>query len=239
MYIKNKVAIAAIVFFSVTAIASITWYASRPQAQASAGNSITVFQESNPITENPVSNDQSGYPLSSTVNETTVSVEFARIIENGVEIGVCYPTPDAGDWYPTPGSITFGTNEIHPDEFEFTSENKADGVNPGTRCVTIRYQVSDREVLKTPIKFTFLGFWAVPREVSPCADIQARLDTNWKARIAKLNAKCSENDNGDISTTLLSYDASITSEEAQALLDEIVKGEVNGPWEFTIAELTK
>jgi hypothetical protein len=232
--------ITAIAFFSVTAIASIAWYASRPQAQASAGDSITVFQESNPITENPVSNDQSGYPLSSTANETTVSVEFARIIENGVEIGVCYPTPDAGDWYPTPGSITYGTNEIHPDEFEFTSENKADGANPGTRCVTIRYQVEDAESIKTPIKFTLLGFWAVPREGSPCADLQTRLDTNWEARTAKLNAKCSENGNGDISTTLLSYDTTIiTSEEAQALLNEIVKGEVNGPWEFTIAELTK
>jgi hypothetical protein len=239
MFTKTKVSIAVIAFFAMTAIASIVWYASRPQGQASAGNSINVFQESNPISENPVASDQSGYPFSSTVNETTVSVEFARIIESGVEIGVCYPTPDAGDWYPTPGSITYGTNEIHPDEFEFTSENKADGANPGTRCVTIRYQVEDVESIKTPIKFTLLGFWAVPREGSPCADFQTRFDTNWKARTATLNATCTENENGDISTTLLSHDTSITSEEAQALLDEIVKGEVNGPWEFTIAELTK
>lgn len=234
MFAKTKVSIAVIGFLAMITIASILWYSSQLQIQASANVS-----NSTPEVTKQIETKEDPFPLSTTVNDITVEVEFARIIESGVEIGVCYPTPDTGDWYPTPGSIIYGTNEIHPDEFEFTSENKADGANPGTRCVAIRYQVEDVEIIKTPIKFTLLGFWAVPREGSPCADFQTRFDTNWKARTAKLIATCTENENGDISTTLLSHDTSITSEEAQALLDEIVKGEVNGPWEFTIAELTK
>lgn len=238
MKTKNIASILILIFFSITAIASILWYSSQPQTQASAETSNLISVNQIEVTEQ-VETKKDFFPLFSVVNDITVEVEFAKISEKKLEIGVCYPIPDNGDWYPTPGSVTYGAYEIFPDEAEFTSEIKADGVSEGKRCATIRYLVEDVEKVTSPINFTLIGFWAIPRETSPCKNFEQRFETNWKAQSAKLVAKCTENDNGDFSVSLVDYDKSLKSEEAQSILDEIVTGEYIGNWQFTISELTK
>lgn len=236
---KTK-SILIVAFFAVTSILSIIWYMSQPQAKASAG---TITNTTSPIVKAENSSQTEiqnvAFPLSSTVNDKTVEVEFAKIKGGTLEIGVCYPTPDNGDWYPTPGSITYGNYEILPNEFEFTREVKADGKSEGSRCATIRYLLENTEKLSVPVKFTLIGFWAVPRETSACANFEQRFSTNIQARAANLEAKCSENDNGEIAVSLTNYDKSLQADEAQLILDEIIQGEYIGNWEFTINEITQ
>lgn len=225
-------------FFGITAIASILWYSSQQQNQASANASNSIPENQVELTKQ-VEPKENPFPLSTTVNDITVVVEFAKITEEKLEIGVCYPIPDNGDWYPTPGSVTYGTYEVFPDEVEFTSEIKASGISQGKRCATIRYLVEDAEKITSPLNFTLIGFWAVPRETSACANFEQRFSTNVKAREATLQAKCSENDNGEISVSLTNYDKSLQADEAQSILDEIIKGEYIENWKFTINEISQ
>lgn len=225
-----------------TAATAIGFYASRPQSVALAGNG--VVQQSAPNQDKPVSaptpQAAGEKVLSKTVNEVTIEITSAKVIETGVEIGICYTTLDGGDWYPTPGYLFYSTYEIYPDEFEFTTETKADGKNPGKRCALVRYKINELDSIATPIQFSVLDIYAVPREMySACQNFQQRLDTNPKAKAYGLKAKCVENSDGNISVTLADRDKSVPKDNASTVLDEIAKGVVNGPWEFTIAQIEK
>lgn len=235
---KTK-SILILAFFATITILSIIWYMSQPQEKASAGTNNAIYPVNNTEINSQTEIQNAEFPLSSTVDEKIVEVEFAKITDGTLEIGVCYPTPDDGDWYPTPGSVTYGSYEILPNEFEFTNEVKADGKSEGRRCATIRYLLENTEKLYVPVKFTLIGFWAVPKETSACANFEQRFSTNVKAREANLEAKCSENGNGEISVSLTNYDKSLQADEAQLILDEIIKGEYIGNWEFTINEITQ
>jgi hypothetical protein len=244
MYSKKKsqnLNRALIIVLAVTTVASISWYISRPQAQAEAiaNSQILVVSQESQVSTSSVDVLASSFPLLQTVDDITVDIVSTQIIKTGLEIGVCYPTPDSGDWYPTPGSIYYSTYEVIPDEFEFISEQKADGKNEGRRCAVIRYRIDEPQKIEMPIKFSLLGFWAVPREASPCENFQQRFDTNLNAKKYDLKVKCSDNGQNGISVTLVDNDKSITSDKAQEILDEIVRGEFTGPWSFDITEFSK
>lgn len=231
----------SIVLLAIAAIGSIVWYASQPQSKALADT--TNIQQPVKSQETPasdlISQVTSGMPKLQTVNGTTVELSSVKKIETGIEVGICYPTPDGGDWYPTAGALSYSTYEILPDEFEFISEQKADGIHTGRRCALIRYRIDEMENITTPIQFTLLGYWAVPKELPPCENLQQRLNTNPRAKSYGLKAKCSYDDQTGLSVALSGKASSIAQDKAQQVLDEIVKGEVNGPWEFTITELEK
>jgi hypothetical protein len=235
---QKQKSILILIFFAITGGLSIIWYTSQPQGGASAGFTNTDPIDKAASTSQPELQNTE-FPLSATINDKTVEVEFAKITDDTLEIGVCYPTLDNGDWYPTPGSVTYESYEILPNEFEFTSEVKADGKFEGSRCATIRYLLEDTEKISTPITFNLIGFWAVPRETSACANFEQRFSSNVKAREANLEAKCSENDKGEISASLTNYDNSLQADEAQSILDEIIKGEYIENWEFTINEISQ
>lgn len=243
MYTKNrKLGVMLLVgALAVATVVSIGWYVSRPQSQALAVNQgqspEAVVQET--VTTNPVEADKQADIRSKTINGITVEITSAKLIETGIEVGVCYSTPDGGDWYPLPGSISYSTYEILPDEFEFTSEEKADGKKLGERCVLIRYRMDDLSNILTPIQFSLTGLSAVPKELPPCEDLQQRLNTSPRAQALGLKARCSYDEQTGISVTLSEKAASVAQGKAQQVLDEVVKGEVNGPWEFLITEIEK
>lgn len=241
MYTKNrKLGVMFLVgILAVTTVLSIGWYVSRPQSQALAVNNSQPEAVQANLTTNPVESDKQADIRTKTVNGITVEITSAKLIETGIEVGVCYSTPDGGDWYPLPGSISFSTYEILPDEFEFTSEEKADGKKLGERCALIRYRADDLSNISTPIQFSLTGLLAVPKELPPCEDLQQRLNTSPKAQALGLKAKCSYDEQTGISVMLSEKAASVAREKAQQVLDEIVKREVDGPWEFLITEMEK
>lgn len=104
----------------------------------------------------------------------------------------------------------------------------------GERCESIRYRINDLESIAPPITFSLLSIHAVPREVPPCDDFQIRLNTSPAARAIGLQAKCSEISDGSIKVTLTGKRPDISQSEAQKTLDNILRGDVQGPWEFTI-----
>lgn len=223
---------------TVTAMAAIGFYASRPQTIAAA-----QVGEQGPYLGKPADTpapQPSNEILSKTVNEITVQITSAKIIETGVEIGICFTTLDGGEWYPAPGHLFYSTYEIYPDEFEFTTEKTADGKNFGERCALVRYRIDDIENITTPIQFSVIEMYAPQREMyTPCQEFQQRLETNPKARAYGLRAKCTETDNSGIFVELVDNAKSVDKEKAKGLLNQIAKAEISGLWEFTITTIEK
>lgn len=222
----------------VVALASIGFYASRPQTLAAAhvGEQAPYLgQPADTPTPQP-----SSEMLSKTVNEITIEIKSAKIIETGVEIGICYTAIDNGEWRPMPGHLFYSTYEIYPDELEFTIEKLADGKNFGERCTLVRYKIDDISNITTPIQFSVIQMYAPQREMyTPCQEFQQRLETNPKANAYGLKAKCEETSNGGFSIELFDNASSVTKEQAEGLLNQIAKAEVVGPWEFTITTIEK
>ena len=237
---KNFTTGLILILLTVTTILSVVWYVSTPRSEVLANNAVAALpstqqQESLTSPESLPSTEVQ----SKTVNEITVELMSTSIIETGIEVEICYTTLDGGDWYTIPGSISYSTYEILPDEVEFISEQKADGKKTGRRCEAIRYRIDEPNTITMPIKFLVSEFWAVPRELPPCENLQQRLDTNPRAKALGLKTKCSYNEQTGISVALSEKASAVAQEKAQQVLDEIIKGEVIGPWEFTITGLEK
>jgi hypothetical protein len=232
--------IAITVLLILTAIMAIGFYVSRPQSSAGASNN--VIEQSLPSQSEAVDIPQvtSKEVLSKTVNDIKVEITSAKVIDTGVEIGVCYATPDGGDWYPTPGHLYYDTYDIYPDQYGFTTEEKANGNKQGKRCVRVYYRIDDLESITTPIEFSIDDFEARPLEMfSACQNFQERLDTSPKAKAYGLKAKCTENSDGSFSAILDDHAKSVAKDKANQALDEIAQGIVIGPWVFTIEELER
>jgi hypothetical protein len=232
----------------ITTSISVGFYFARPQTAALANNEpVQQMSKEKPaqaVIEQNTSQEaqlKAQEAILKTQNDITVEITSAKVINTGVEIGICYTTPDNGEWYPMPGHLFYDKYEVYPDEYEFLEgEILADGKNTGTRCALIRYRIDDLKTFTTPIEFSILKFYAPGREMyTPCQELQQRLDSNPKAKAYGLKAKCVENSDGTISATLLDHAKSVSNDNAKQALDKIAKAEVVGPWEFTIAEIEK
>jgi hypothetical protein len=222
----------------VIAIASIGFYISRPQTAVAAEAELQAPYLGKPAdTPTPHPSTEA---LSKTVNDITVEITSAKIIETGVEIGICFTTLDGGEWYPMPGHLFYSSYEIYPDEFEFTTEVLADGKNFGQSCVLVRYRIEDKENITTPIQFSIIGMHAPQREMyTACEEFQQRLATNPKANAYGLKAKCSETGNGGISVELVDHARAVSAEQARAMMHQIAEARIDGIWEFTITTIDK
>jgi hypothetical protein len=225
----------------LTTILSIGFYVSRPQSSVVASANTVEQSLPNQNEAADTAPQVTGKDtLSKTVKDLTVEITSAKIISTGVEIGICYTTPDGGDWYPTPGHLFFGTYEIYPDQYGFTTEEKADGNKHGKRCVLVYYRIDDLESITAPIQFSIDDFEARPLEMfSACQNFQERLATSPKAKAYGLRAKCIENSDGSFSVMLDGHAASVAKDKANQALDEIAQGLVTGPWVFTIDEIER
>lgn len=236
---KNKFQFAVVTsLLAVAVLAAIGFYASRPQTAAVAhveAQAPYLGKQSDTPTPQP-----SEEVLSKTANDITVKITSTKIIETGVEIGICFTALDGGEWYPTPGHLFYSSYEIYPDEFEFTTETLADGKNFGERCALVRYRIDDKEKITTPIQFSIIAMHAIPREMyTPCQEFQQRLETSPQANALGVVAQCSETGNGGFAVELMSNARSAEAEQARMIVNQIAKAEVSGPWEFTITEIEK
>ena len=243
MLTKNNkyIVIAITTLLILTTIMAIGFYASRPQASAGASNNVieqSLPNQSESVNIHP--QVASKEVLLKTVNDIKVEITSAKVIDTGVEIGVCYATPDGGDWYPTPGHLYYGTYDIYPDQYGFTTEEKANGNKQGKRCVLVYYRIDDLETITTPIEFSIDDFEARPLEMfSACQNFQERLATSPTAKAYGLRAKCTENSDGSFSVKLDDHASSVARENANKVLDEIAQGIVRGPWVFTINQIER
>ena len=230
----------------LTTIAAVGFYFTRPQSIATANDSVAIQAPSVPDSvQDTVKINESVEQLSTkdelskVKNEITVEIISAKIIKTGVEIGICYTEVDDADWYPMPGHLFYSTYEIYPDEFELTTETLATKTHIGSRCALVRYRIDDIENITTPIQFSILQMTAIPREMyTPCQEILQRLETNSKANAYGITAKCTETSDGAPNVTLDNYGQSVKEEMARGILDEIAKGVILGPWEFTISNIS-
>ena len=202
---------------------------------------VPVEVTPSPQPTNTVEAQDGGTPAApQKVGDILVEVTHAKIIATGVEVGVCYATPDSGDWYPVFQHLFFGDQEIFPDEFEFLSEERADGDRYGKRCMAVRYKIDDTGSITTPIRFGVDEIFAIPREGGACDNIQVRLDTSPKARAYGLKVKCVEFENGtQFTADLVEHDPAVDRAAAQQALDAIVQGSMTGPWTFVITEIER
>ncbi len=205
---------------------------------------VTIVRDgptASPQSTNTIETQDGGTPAApQKVGDILVEVTHTKVIPTGVEIGVCYTTPDSGDWYPVFEHLFFGSQEIYPDEFEFLSEERADGNQYGKRCVAVRYKIDDTGSITTPLRFGVEEIFAIPREGNACDNIQARLETSPKARAYGLKVKCEEFDNGtQFSVELMEHDAAVDRAAAQQALDAIVQGSMTGPWTFVVTEIER
>jgi len=225
----------------LTTIFSVGFYITRPQSSVVASNNVVEqsLPNQNVVVDAPPQVADKNNTLSKTVNDVNVEITSAKIISTGVEIGICYTTLDGGDWYPTPGHLFYSTYEIYPDQFGFTTEEKANGNKPGKRCAIIYYRIDDLTTITTPLQFSLIDVVAHPREMPACQNFQERLDTNSKAKAYSLKASCEEMSDGNVSVTLVGNNNSVAKDKASKLLDDIAKGEVAGPWIFTINEIER
>lgn len=242
MHTKNH-SVANILIISALVLAasfSIGFYFSKPQAVALANSEPAQQIPTVVPVESVILQSINQKVLSKTKNDITVDVTSTRVINTGIEIGVCYTTPDNGEWYPMPRHLFYGGYEVYPDEYEFTSEKLADGKNTGTRCALIRYRIDDLSALNAPINFSIVRFYAPGREMYTwCQELQQRLNTNPKANAYGLKANCTDGSDGMISVSLIDHNKAVTKDKASKLLEEIARAEVDGPWEFTITEIAK
>jgi hypothetical protein len=245
---NNARTVILICLLAILTLMSIGWYMSRPQAQVSADDMVagqlvpnqdTVSNDANSTVAGADPKTADSVPQSKTVKGTTVELVSAKVINTGIEVGVCYPTPDGGEWYPMPGHLFYGNYEILPDEAELLSEETADGTKMGKHCELIRYRIDDLSTITMPVRFSLLGYFAVPKEIPPCENFQLRLNTNSKAKAYGLKALCKEDGQGGISVSLNEKASSVAQDKAEEVLNEIVKGKVEGPWEFTIDQFDK
>jgi hypothetical protein len=236
MYSKNK-SILTLGMLLVFVFTSIAFYISRPQNVTSAQIGVNSLYDGKPA--NTPTPQPSSPSLSQTVNDVTVTIEYAKIIETGVEIGICYTTLDAGEWYPTPGHLYYSSYDIFPDEYGFTTEDKATAQKTGERCAFVRYRIDELDSIEVPMQFSLLSVIAVPREMPACQNFQERLESNSKAKSHGLVAKCTENQDGTVNIEVIEHGKSTDKEKGKKILDDLYLGVVDGPWEFTITEIEK
>jgi len=157
------------------------------------------------------------------VNEITVTLKSVVTTDTGINVNICYSTPDGGDWYAILGNLTLGNNQFPAWGGSFMSEIKADRTKKGQRCVAIIYQIPDKSMITTPFVFTLLKIGAVPREIPPCENLQNRLDTNPKIAAYGLQVKCNAaNNDGSITAKLLSHSSGTSDADAQKALDDVL-----------------
>lgn len=236
----KAVTILAIGLLAVAVFAAVSFYFSQPQSQALAGNAGNP--QAAPIHSEPVSppaiQAAKTEVLAQTVHDIKIEVTSAKIIKTGVEIGVCYTTPDNGEWYSFPGHLFYETYEIYPDEVGLVDEKQANKDNPGKRCEVVRYRINDLESISTPLHFSITEIMAIQREMySPCEEFEQRLNSNSKAHAYGLKAKCTETAEGKVAVELVGHGKSVDKDKAKKALEEIASAQVIGPWEFTINSL--
>lgn len=234
------VTILAMGLLTITALTAIGFYFSQPQSQALAGN-VANPQAAPTYSEPAVTTAAQAAKsevLSQTINDIKIEITSAKIIKTGVEIGICYTTPDNGEWYSFPGHLFYETYEIYPDEIGFVDEKQANQDSVGKRCEFVRYRINDLESISTPLQFSITEIMAMQREMySPCEEFQQRLNSNSKAHAYGLKAKCAETAEGRVAVELVGHGKSVDKDKAKKVLDDIASAQVIGPWEFTINSL--
>lgn len=126
MIINKSIKIALFMLLTITTVLSVGWYMSQSQTRAAESN----VEKELPISIQEQSVNQAGPQPSTqdmhtqTVNGIPVTLISVKIISTGIQVDICYSTPDGGDWYQLPGNLFYGEYVIPPDEAEIISDQR-------------------------------------------------------------------------------------------------------------------
>ncbi len=189
-------------------------------------------------------------PQTVTTNSIPVQITYARVLKpteyekkavrQGIEIGFCYPTRNAGQWYGIYEPITNRGQTIWPSGAGLSDQNNtpANKSSKGRECAYMFYEL-DPAQLVMPFTFSIREIFVLPHEGSFCDEMALRLSSSAAAHQAGIVAKCTTNADGSPAVTLSGHNPNLSDAEAQRILDEEVESRYLGPWTFTIDQLSR
>ncbi|MBQ6517891.1 MAG: hypothetical protein IJI14_04170 [Anaerolineaceae bacterium] len=200
--------------------------------------------------------------FSQTVNGVTidlvgldyVTVPLARLYLNPdlegessfVQLGLCYPLPDDGEWNIVPGEFMIGDAGVWGASGGFGGKVPATAEAPGRQCSFMRFPVDGLSIdPEDTLSFVVREMRAAPREGSPCKDILHRFETNAAAQALGITLQCEDNVTDewirgpkDYILTVDTFDSTRwTREEIQSEIERILEPNIPGPWQFEIENI--
>ena len=165
-----------------------------------------------------------------------------------LQLGICFKTPDDGDWFILPGDSRLGEQEFFP--FSFIPEKiiRASKDAQGEICGQLQYDLTNVQMTDNDsISLVISELYAAPREGSPCDDILHRYETNLEAQKMNLHLSCvdkyeSDDIRSDIDYILTaeSFNESTDSiETIQKEIEKILSPHVEGNWTFYIDNISE
>jgi hypothetical protein len=181
-------------------------------------------------------------PQTVVANGVAVQTNYARILapgehelQQGIEIGYCYPTRNAGQWYGNYEPIEVNGKKIIP-WGEYWQKDKATLANsekPGRECGVVIYEV-DPATIQLPLQFTISSIFVIPHEGKFCQELKLRLESSSEAKRVGLSAQCEDLADGSYKASVSSHAPNVSAETAQQVLDAEIASEYVGPWTFSI-----
>jgi hypothetical protein len=181
-------------------------------------------------------------PQTVVANGLAVQTNYARILapgehelQQGIEIGYCYPTRNAGQWYFTFEPIEINGRKIIPWSFDWQRDKAipANSEKPGRECGVVIYEV-DPATIQLPLQFTISSIFVIPHEGTFCQELKLRLESSSEAKRVGLSAHCEDLADGSYQARVRSHAPNVSAETAQQVLDAEIASEYVGPWTFSI-----
>lgn len=234
----------------VIILMAIGVYSSRkPVEKAVANNPISVYDLQptvnnlpdssiqTDLNKDPLINIKETSELSQIGNGIEITVKNVTFYDKGIQVTVCYPLFDSGEWNIKPEPLVFGSERILPDERELISSEPASAEKQGNACVHIRYLIEDKSKVTTPIYFTVSELFITPREMDPCEELKIRQATNMMAQQAGIEMQCTQGEEWKPDIQVANSKASLEDENSKLAIEQLSEWKVDGPWEFTINEI--
>lgn len=186
-------------------------------------------------------------PQTVVANGVPVQLNYVRSLapgeydlQKGIEIGFCYPTRNAGQWYSSFAPIYNNGKKIIPWAGGWQKENtsQANSEKPGRECGLVVYEL-DPATIQYPLQFTISTIYVQQREWSFCNELKQRLETSAEAKRVGLAAQCEDQADGSYQTRVVSHLPSVSDDEAQQVLNAEIASEYIGPWTFSIDAISE
>jgi hypothetical protein len=198
---------------------------------------LTVIPSTAPTTP-PVGSAPTENPdLVQEVDGIRIEVKQVVFYDKGIQVTVCYPLFDSGEWNIKPEPLIIGSEKHLPDERELISSEPASAEKQGNACVHIRYLIVDKSKVTTPIYFTVSELFVTPREMDPCEELKKRQATNMLAQQAGIEIQCTQGEEWKPNIQVVNSKVSLEDENSKLSTEQLSEWNVDGPWKFTINEI--
>lgn len=233
----KRVATIAIFCLYVLCIGCSPLNPSTPTIELNPTTPPTTSPSTAPTTQPVIATPTENPDLIQVVNGVRIEVKGASVVNSQMEISVCFPLLDWGEWMIQPEPLRMGSYIILPNEFETITSEPATAEKPGSECAIVRYLLDDKTRISSPIFFTISDFAVTPHEMDACEEITRRVATNMLARQTGLVLDCTPGDEWKPKITVISSTVPLDNEQTQQALSQLRDWHVAGSWKFKIHEI--